>query len=279
MIEAETLIGNISNDSLSGSIVGIQGPPGVGISTIEKTNTIGLIDYYTITYTDGSTSEFEISNGSQGIQGIQGESGVSPTFQISKTGKITTVIITDVNGSHTLTLSDGADGTGAGDMLKSVYDTNDSGVVDNAEKVNNHTVDSDVPINAKFTDTTYTAGTGIDINNGIITNTQTSAEWGNVKGTLSNQTDLQNALNSKVNTSDLSNVATSGSYNDLSNTPTIPTVNDATLIIQKNGSTIDTFTANSSTNKTINVTVPTAISDLTNDLNFVYFATEEEWEE
>jgi len=41
----------------------------------------------------------------------------------------------------------------AGDMLKSIYDKNGSGIVDNAEKVNNHTVDADVPSGAKFTDT------------------------------------------------------------------------------------------------------------------------------
>lgn len=45
-----------------------------------------------------------------------------------------------------------------------------------------------------------TAGTGISIENNIISNTQTSAEWGNIQGTLSNQTDLQNALNNKQNT-------------------------------------------------------------------------------
>lgn len=55
----------------------------------------------------------------------------------------------------------------------------------------------------------------------------------------------------------LATVATSGDYTDLSNTPTIPTVNDATLTIQQNGTTIDTFTANSSTNTTVNVTSPT----------------------
>lgn len=41
---------------------------------------------------------------------------------------------------------------------------------------------------------------------------------------------------------------------------------DATLTIQKNGTTLDMFTANSKTNKTVNVTVPTALSDLTNDV-------------
>ena len=48
------------------------------------------------------------------------------------------------------------------------------------------------------TDTTYTAGSGIDITNGVISNTQTSAEWGNITGTLGDQTDLQNALNAKL---------------------------------------------------------------------------------
>lgn len=47
------------------------------------------------------------------------------------------------------------------------------------------------------TDTTYTAGTGIDITNGVISSTQTSAEWGNITGTLSDQEDLQDALDEK----------------------------------------------------------------------------------
>ena len=66
-------------------------------------------------------------------------------------------------------------------------------------------------------------------------------------------------------TSGLATVATSGSYNDLSNKPTIPTVNNATLTIQKNGTTVKTFTANASSNVTANITVPTKTSDLTND--------------
>ncbi len=53
--------------------------------------------------------------------------------------------------------------------------------------------------------------------------------------------------------SQLSAVAKSGSYNDLSDKPTIPTVNNATLTIQRNGTTIDTFTANASVDKTINI--------------------------
>lgn len=61
--------------------------------------------------------------------------------------------------------------------------------------------------------------------------------------------------------------STSDAY--IKNKPSIPSVGDGTLTIQKNGSTIDTFTANQSSNTTVNVTVPTATSDLTNDSNFV----------
>lgn len=41
------------------------------------------------------------------------------------------------------------------DMLKSVYDTNDSGIVDNSELVNGLTVEAAVPMDAIFTDTVY----------------------------------------------------------------------------------------------------------------------------
>ncbi len=47
----------------------------------------------------------------------------------------------------------------------------------------------------------------------------------------------------------------SGSYNDLTDKPTIPTVNDGTLTIQKNGTTVQTFTANQSGNATANLQV------------------------
>ena len=66
----------------------------------------------------------------------------------------------------------------------------------------------------------------------------------------------------------LATVATSGSYNDLSNKPTIPTVNNATLTIQKNGTTVDTFTANAASNVTANITVPTTVAELTDAGNY-----------
>lgn len=62
--------------------------------------------------------------------------------------------------------------------------------------------------------------------------------------------------------SGLAKVATSGSYNDLSNKPTIPTVNNGKLTIQKNGTDVATFTANQSSSVTANITVPTKASDV-----------------
>ena len=57
--------------------------------------------------------------GEQGIQGIQGEKGetgangkdgVSPSVDISKSGKVTTINITDATGVHTATINDGEKG-------------------------------------------------------------------------------------------------------------------------------------------------------------------------
>ena len=53
---------------------------------------------------------------------------------------------------------------GAGDMLKSTYDTTGNGIVDNAEKVNYKTVETSVPAGAVFTDTV----TSINGKTGII---------------------------------------------------------------------------------------------------------------
>lgn len=99
-------------------------------------------------------------------------------------------------------------------------------------------------------------GSGLSIANGVLSTTgggvADAVEWDNV-----------------LNKPSFSTVATSGSYNDLSNKPTIPTVNNGTLTIKKNGTNVATFTANQSSNATANITVPTKTSDLTNDSGFI----------
>lgn len=49
---------------------------------------------------------------------------------------------------------------------------------------------------------------------------------------------------------------------------TVPTVNNGTLTIQRNGTNVATFGANQSTNATANITVPVKVSELTNDSGF-----------
>ena len=80
-------------------------------------------------------------------------------FIESKIGNIDNGIVIDkVNGVYGYVYNkNGSDDialNSQGGMLKTVYDTNNNGIVDNAERVNNHSVNSDVPFNAIFTDTT-----------------------------------------------------------------------------------------------------------------------------
>jgi len=77
-------------------------------------------------------------------------------------------------------------------------------------------------------------------------------------------------LDQKVGTVNaLKPVATSGDYNDLTNKPTIPAVNDGVLTIAVNGTTAGAFSANQAGNATVNITVPTRTSQLTNDSDFI----------
>lgn len=73
----------------------------------------------------------------------------------------------------------------------------------------------------------------------------TTVDWGNIEGTLSDQTDLQTALNAKINTNSLAQVATTGSYNDLTNKPSIPTktsdlTNDSNFVVSTDLATVAT---------------------------------------
>ena len=54
---------------------GTPGPAGVGIQKIEKTGTDGLVDTYTITYTNGQTTTYTVTNGADGEKGDTGDKG------------------------------------------------------------------------------------------------------------------------------------------------------------------------------------------------------------
>jgi len=73
------------------------------------------------------------------------------TYKVSLVPEATAAKILMLKGEK----GDPGSGSGSGDMLKSTYDKNDNGIVDNAEKVNGFTVAKNVPADAKFTDTVY----------------------------------------------------------------------------------------------------------------------------
>lgn len=91
---------------------GDTGATGNGIASVSKTGSSGLVDTYTITYTDGTTATFTLTNGKDGIDGIDGVDGHSPVVTASKVGKVTTV---SVDGSAIATINDGNDGQDGSD--------------------------------------------------------------------------------------------------------------------------------------------------------------------
>ena len=139
--------------------------------------------------------------------------------------------------------------------------TNDSGFIDNT--VNNLT---NYPLTNSLSSVAF-SGDYDDLSNKptIPTVPTNVSAFTNDAGYITKNV---NDLTNYTLTSNLSTVATSGDYDDLTNKPTIPTVNNATLTIQKNGTTVKTFTANASSDVTANITVPTKVSDLTNDSGY-----------
>lgn len=156
--------------------------------------------------------------GPAGADGADGAPGISPTVEVSKTGKVTTITITDATGPHTATINDGADGSGAGDMLKATYDADGDGIVDDAEKLGGqlpgyYAKAADVPnVPAWALSSTKPTYTAQEVGAAAAEHTH---EQGDIAG-------LETALAAKADAADLAAVAMSGSYDDLSDKPTIP---------------------------------------------------------
>lgn len=85
--------------------------------------------------------------------GATGATGFAPLVSISKTGKVTTVDITDSLGTKTATINDGLDGIGSGNMHTDAYDTNDDGRVDGADEADKLTTPRKISISGGATGT------------------------------------------------------------------------------------------------------------------------------
>ena len=253
------------------------------------------------------------AQGDIGKTGAQGEAGAAATVQVGtvKTGAAGSQVIVTNSGTTSAAILDftiprgdkGEAGQGAGDMLASEYDP--TGVVQNAggiadyvaghstsitktsELTNDGADGTSTYVEADELATVAKSGSYNDLSNkptiptvnnakltiqknGSTVKTFTANASTDVTANITVPTKVSELTNdsSYAKSGDLATVATSGSYNDLSNKPTIPTVNNATLTIQKNGTSVGTFTANASTNATANITVPTKVSELTNDSSY-----------
>lgn len=123
--------GNLGNpftyeDFTAEQLAALTGPTGSSIKTIARTSgtgAAGTIDTYTITMTDGSTSTFQVYNGSDGEDGASIQS-ITRTSGTGAPGTTDTYTVTRTDGvvCGTFNVYNGTNGTGAGDMTISVYD-------------------------------------------------------------------------------------------------------------------------------------------------------------
>lgn len=81
---------------------------------------------------DGAESVLRVLKNNEwvDIPALKGADGVSPAVSIAESSTSVTITITDATGSHIASIP-----KSSGDMQKSVYDANNDGIVDNAEKL------------------------------------------------------------------------------------------------------------------------------------------------
>lgn len=113
------------------------------------------------TYDGSDAKEVNVTSASIGAAAASHSHSYLPLAGGTMTGNLTLkgAPTADLMAATKKYVDDLAASAGNGDMLKSVYDTNGDGIVDNAAKVNGLTVQTAVPANAKFTDTTYSLAT------------------------------------------------------------------------------------------------------------------------
>lgn len=130
-----------------------QGTPGEAATVTVGTTTTGAAGTNANVTNSGTSSaavlDFVIPRGANGTNGTDGR-GIVSILKTGTSGNVDTYTITYTDSTtSTFTVTNG---TGAGDMTKAVYDQNDNGIVDNAEKVDGHTVARNVLAN-EYTNT------------------------------------------------------------------------------------------------------------------------------
>ena len=106
-----SITGRILSIILGGGSSSVEipaGQDGRGIVSITKTGTSGLVDTYTVLYTDNTTSTFTVTNGADGDDGR----GIVSITKTSSSGLVDTYTISYTSGNDsTFTVTNGADGS------------------------------------------------------------------------------------------------------------------------------------------------------------------------
>lgn len=273
-------------------VQGIQGIPGAdgadGISPIAYVESITGGARVVIEDSENTTTA-DIMNGTDGADGF------SPTATVTQNTGSATITITDKDGTTTATVYDGTPGaTDWSDITNkpnfatvatsgsyndltnkpTIPTVNDATLTIQKNGTNVSTFTANASSNVTANITVPTATSDLSNDSGFITSSSLPTKTSDLTNDGSDGTstyveadDLATvattgAYSDLSGTPNLATVATTGAYSDLSGTPTIPTVNDATLTIQKNGTTVETFNANASSNVTANISVPTQFSEL-----------------
>lgn len=111
---------------------------------------------------DTTTKSWVYADKSFGKDGTDGKDGVSPTVAVNKSGKVTTISITDKNGTKNATINDGTDGTHGKDGTSVTVKSVSESTVDGG---NNVVTFSDGKTLIVKNGTKGTAGTSVTVSN------------------------------------------------------------------------------------------------------------------
>ena len=213
--------GNAQQYVLRNGVDGENGAAGNGISYVTGPVTSGNVDTYTIHYTNGTTSNFTVTNGTNG------QNGLSPTINVTTGDAGTVLTITDATGTHQHTIPNSS--SSGGTIVQQQVNWNET----NPSSVS-------YILNKPNLATVATSGNYNDLTNKptIPTVPSNLSAFQNDAGFISSQNiqqylpEVPAQVNADWNATSgvaqilhkptLATVATSGSYNDLSNKPTIP---------------------------------------------------------
>ena len=198
---------------------GAPGEDGNGISNITGPVTSGNVDTYTIHFTNGTTSTFTVTNGTNG------QNGVSPTIALDTAGSNLLVTITDANGSNT-TIIPLSSGSGTFTQLPADWNAT-SGVQQILHKPTLATVATSGNYNDltnKPTIPTVPSNLSAFQNDaGFISSQNIQQYLPEVPAQVNADWNATSGVAQILHKPTLATVATTGNYNDLTNKPTIPT--------------------------------------------------------